>query len=390
VVVAGRDGGVSGGRVLVERGPPTLRRFGAWAPRSAPLDSEGRFVLGGFSKLPDTSIVFRVETGGAIYRAQGQRPVADPATGEQAGEILVTIPGNNPDPGFEGTVTAEDGAPVEGALVLVGSQLPSSLTTWMRGDRFLDEARTDAAGRWRVVPEYGPGNASQVLVLHPSYAPALVPVPSRMRRRTLDAVLRRGATVEVRVRDAEGRPVRNAEVAARMRHPHPPTAWQDYGDVHGALRAHPRTDGGGRALVERLGEGSWYLAVRSADGREGALALVEVPAGAGVLSAEVVIATLPVVRGVVRERAGLRKGEPVREHCVYVPGETPTDLRRLLLDPEGRFDSGPLLLAPSMLVEGRIPILFAASPYHSVPVALAEPGVETEVLVDLPDAAQAR
>jgi hypothetical protein len=343
----------------------------------------GRFVLGGFRELPDGSIRFRVETGGALYHAQGQRPVADPATGEQAGEIQVPIPGNNPDSGYEGTVTDELGAPVAGALVLVGASLPSTLGMWMRGDLFLDEARTDAAGRWRVVPEYGPGHASQVLVLHPDFAPALVLVPSRMRKRTLDAVLRRGASVDVRVRDGAGRPAAGAEVAAQMRHPLPEGAWQDFGDVHGALRAHPRTDAEGRATVERLGEGTWYLAVRSADGREGVRALVEIPPGVSALAVDVVLASLPVVRGTVRERSGERRGEPVRGYVIGVPGETPSDFRRLRLSPEGRFESPPLLVAPSLLVEGRIPLFFPETFAPGELVALADPDREIEVFVDL-------
>ena len=382
VVFAGSDRGPTAGRVLPPNDlpmPPRMRRDSAAA---AELDGEGRFVLEGLGKMPTTPVRLRVEVEGRIHTVQGQRPVVDPSTGQQTGEILVPIPGNNPDPGFEGTVTGADGAPVEGALVLVGDALPARLGLWMRGEQHFDHARTDAAGRWRVVPETWPGLASQVLVLHPDHAPSLLTIPSRMRKRTLDAVLVRGATVVVTVRDGAGRPAAGAEVVAQFRHPHPDAAWQDFGDVQGVLRAHPRTDAQGRASLTHLGEGSWYLAVRSADGREGARTLVEVPPGAEFLSVEVPTAALPVVRGTAREESGLRAGEPISGIVLLVPGETPREFRWLRVDPEGRFESPPLLPPECLLVDGKVPVFFSwiSFPPGEV-VALAVPGEETEVSI---------
>ena len=383
VVFAGLDRSPAEGRVLRPLGLHMPRRQ-RWDPEpAAVLDREGRFVLEGIQSLPTTPVHLRVEAEGRIHTVQGQRPVVDPATGAQVGEIQVPIPGNNPDPGFEGTVTGEDGRPVEGALVVVGGSLPSRLGRWMRGEIDFDEARTDAAGRWRTVPEHGPGGASQVLVLHPEYAPVLVQVPSRMRKRTIAAALARGATLLVKVRDAAGRPAGGAEVVAQFRHPNPDVAWQDFGDVHGALRAHPRTDAEGRASVAHVGPGPWYLVVRTADGRDGARVLVDVPPGEPALQVEVSTAPLPVVHGVVRERSGPRAGEPLREIMVLVPGDTPLDFLRLRVDPEGRFESPPLLPPACMLVDGKVPVFFSwvLQPPGEV-VALATPGEPVEVLID--------
>ena len=193
----------------------------------------------------------------------------------------------------------------------------------------------------------------------------------------------RGATALVTVRDASGRPAAAAEVVAQFRHPHPDAAWQDFGDVHGAVRAHPRTDAEGRAPVDHLGPGSWYLAVRTADGREGVRVLVEVPSGEPALQVEVSTAPLPVVHGIVRERSGPRAGEPRSGIMPLVPGDTPLDFLRLRVDAEGRFESPPLLTPACMLVDGKVPVFFSwvSQPPGEV-VALATPGEPVEVLID--------
>ena len=58
-----------------------------------------------------------------------------------------------------------------------------------------------ADGRVRATVS-APEHASRFCVLHPHFAPRLVEIPTRMRRKVVDAVLERGVTAIVTVRDA--------------------------------------------------------------------------------------------------------------------------------------------------------------------------------------------
>jgi hypothetical protein len=325
---------------------------------------------------------YRVETGGLVYYAQGQRPTLDPATGEQTGEIQVAIPGNNPDGAFTGSVATDGGRPVAGALVLLGGGLPSTISSWVRGEAWLEEGRTDASGRFRLVPEFGAWNsAGRILVLHPDFAPALIDVPQRMRRRSFNILLHRGASVAVTVRSG-GAPAAGAIVVAQMRHPDPQRSLMEFGDVHGALRAAPLTDAEGAAVLEGLGAGPWFLEVRGADGRAGARVQFDVPSGAAEYEVAVDLKSLQPVLGTVRVRGG---SLPVGA-TVLLPGSVVGDWVRVPVDASGGFESPPMLVPAALTVDGRIPIW---EPQISGPgrlLGLAEPGVPIEIEVDPPPA----
>ena len=386
VVVPGFDRFVAEGSVAMGHGAPVLRGLASDGTIPATIGADGRFALL-LDGPPKSPYFMRVETGGQAYRVQGQTPAVDPGTGEQVGEIQVPLPGNNPDIAFSGTVRDESGRPVQGALVLLGSGLPFQAVRWMRSEISLDEAWTDAAGAWRALPRYSPTVYREALVLHPHFAPRLVEIPTRMRRKVVDAVLERGVTAIVTVRDAAGRPVVGAEVAAKMAHSDPEKAWQHFGGVQGAICAWPRTGEDGVAALEHLGTGHWYLSARSADGREGATVLAEVRSSGKDFAVDLRLAPLPVVRGTVRVRGGsLPAGA-----TLFVPGETLLSFVRVPIDGSGMFESPPLDIPACFLVDGKIPIFEPEIAGPGRVLALAEPGVPVEIVVDPPPAApQAR
>ncbi|MCK6482367.1 MAG: carboxypeptidase-like regulatory domain-containing protein, partial [Planctomycetes bacterium] len=262
VLFAGSDRPLAGGilRVAASSG---FGRPPSWV-REVPLDGEGRFLLPSLPAWTAAPAAFATSPAGAVASAPFPRPVIDPATGRQAGEVVVHIPWNNPAGlAYAGRVTDARGAPVAGARVLVGEGLPVLVGMRDRGGVAGGggEAWTGVDGKWSLAAQGHLGG--EVLVLHPDFAPGYFLLPYRSRNRTFDFTLADPAALLVLARDAAGRGVAGAEVRALLRHPEETLGRLTFGDVLEGLRANPVTDRDGRALVGPLGPGSWYLAARS-------------------------------------------------------------------------------------------------------------------------------
>jgi hypothetical protein len=343
--------------------------------RTALLGPGGRFVMSG---LAGPARTFRVETGGAVYRAGGQTVRLDPATGEQVGEIEVPLPGNNPSGLlYSGIVKDESGGPVEGARVLVGPALLHRLSLIERGSggEWHGEGLTDAGGRYRVSSGHG---GREILVTHPDFAPTFFVLPPRSRNRAFDLVLAKGARVLVRVLDAAGRPAEGAEVYTCLRHPDPPLASIQYGDVQEGLGAHPLTDAAGTAMLARVGEGSWYLCARTADGLEGARVVLDRGSGAGDLAVDLRLRRLPSIAGRVVDR----KGRPLAGVGVSAALDTALgDYRHVATGPDGRFRMEGLLVSPELEAAGALAVDVAGRGIGPRPVPIPLDG-EREIVVE--------
>jgi hypothetical protein len=337
VVVPGSDRSVEGGTISLPRDP---NRLEVETSRSSPIGPEGRFELHG---IPNLARTFRVEAGGAVYRVSGQKPEFDPATGEQVGEILVPLPPSNPyGREFKGVVRDGEGRPVEGARVIVGPGVLRS-DVLFRGsaeDEWFPERRTDGEGRYRLVSER---EGNEILVLHPDFAPVHHVLPRGSWNTTVDLTLHPGVRVVVAVRDSAGRPAADAEVVALLRHPDPREAFMWFRDVFDDLRASPRTDSRGLATLTHVGAGSWYLVARSADGKEGGRAVLEVGAAGGDVAADLVLARLPSVSGRILDASG----NAVAGAWVNTAARDPMgDWTRTTSAPDGRFTLASILALP--------------------------------------------
>jgi carboxypeptidase family protein len=344
--------------------------------RTAAIGPDGRFVLGG---LPGPVQAFLVTTGGVPYRARGQRCVLDPATGEQVGEIQVALPANNAGGlEYQGVVRDEEGRPVAGARVLVGAHVLQQVHNRDRGPGggVGDQAATDGEGRYGIRAEWGGG---EILVLHPDFAPTHFVLPPRSRDRRFDLVLRRGVPLVVEVRDAARRPAAGAEVYTFMIHSDPRTGYFQYGDVAESVRAHPVTDGEGRAVISHMAAGAWYVAARSAGGLEGARALLEFDGKAAAM--DLALRRLPSVSGRVTDGSGA----PVAGKPVLVAGpDLGGEYVRTETGSDGRFSFPAVFATPAWEQAGAVPLDFvhfrpaAGEGTASVPLD----GRETEVVVE--------
>jgi protocatechuate 3,4-dioxygenase beta subunit len=322
--------------------------------RTAAIGPDGRFVLRG---LPGPQRFLEVATGGGVYVVQGQNVRIDPATGEQIGEIEVPVPRPSPEAlAYQGVVRDGEGKPVAGARVVVGTYVIQGVARRdlsPAGEAGM-ETLTDAGGRYRIRSPGGVGfsgaASGEILVLHPGYAPTHFVLPPRSRNRTFDLVLQRGADVVVEVLDTRGEPARGAEVYTFMIHDDPRTSYSQHGDVAESIRAHPVTDGEGRAVLRHVGPGPWYVAARSADGLEGVRVRIELDGKEASPAVSLGMQRLPSVGG----RVVGGSGAPVPGATVSAGMDWSGAWPRTVAGPDGRFSFEAYFPSPGVEQVGNV------------------------------------